>query len=222
MKQDAIRRCAGCFAVVVAAVAVSAPVSLASSGNASVRSANLLRNGGAEAGIGVADDTGVVATVPGWAKTGAFTVVKYGASGGFPDATVSKAVKGGKNFFAGGPANPNSGMTQDVSVARFATAIDKGRRTVTLSGALGGFSGQRDALTVVATFRNASGATLGSIRIGPVTPAARKGATTLLARTATAKVPARTRVIHVDVQAVRTDGAYNDGYADNLSLTLGP
>ena len=181
---------------------------------------NLLRNGGAELGPAVGDASGVAKTIPGWVRTGRVTVVKYGSSGGFPDATVSQAILGGKNFFAGGPTNPDSGATQTVNVASRAAAIGAGKMTATLTGDLGGYSSQRDSLTVTASFLDASGQKLGLLKIGPVTPAQRKSGTTLIARSAAGKVPVKTRSIQVALTAVRTDGSYNDGYADNLKLTL--
>jgi hypothetical protein len=180
----------------------------------------LLENGSAELGPAVTTDSGVTRTIPAWVQKGNFTVVQYGSPGGFPDAAVSKAIRGGKKFFAGGPANPSSGATQVVNVATRVVAIDAGKLTATLAGYLGGFSGQRDSLTVTATFRDVSGNKLGGITIGPVTPAQRGNNTTMLAKSATAKLPAKTRSIEVALHAVRTDGSYNDGYADNLSLTL--
>ena len=181
---------------------------------------NLLQNGGAELGPGVTDPSGVATTIPGWVRTGNFTVVKYGVSGGFPDTTIPTAFHGGKNFFAGGPSNPNSGASQTASVATRAAAIDAGKVAATLSGYLGGYSTQSDSLTVTASFLDASGQKLGTIKIGPVTPAQRKSETTLVAKSVTAKAPPKTRSILVALHAVRTDGSYNDGYADNLQLTL--
>jgi len=205
----------------VIAAAAGVPVAAGLASMTAAPTPNLIRNGGAELGPAVVTSSGVVATIPGWTRTGGFTVVKYGTTGGFPDASVGTAIHGGKNFFAGGPANPKSGATQSVSVARYAARIDTGSLSATLSGDLGGYDGQNDSLTVVATFLSASGTSLGTVHIGPVSAAQRKSTTNLLPRTATAKVPAKTRSVSVAVRAVRTDGSYNDGYADNLSLTLG-
>lgn len=201
-----------------AAVGIAIPAALASSGV--TRTTNLIKNGGAEIGVAAKDSATSVPAITSWTKTGAFTTVVYGAPGGFPDATVSKAIKGGKNFFAGGPTDPASGATQVVSVAGKATSIDRGKVTATLAGYLGGYSSQRDALTVTASFLDAAGVKLGSVKIGPVTPAQRKGLTTLISRTAHKLVPAKTRSIEIRIRATRTDGSYNDGYADRLSLTL--
>lgn len=189
----------------------------------SAASPNLLGNGTAELGPGAktSDNVlGVVQSIPGWTRTGNFTVVEYGSPGGFPDLPASQAIGGGKNFFAGGPSNPNSGATQIVNVASRAAAIDGRKMTATLAGYLGGYSSQRDSLTVSASFLSASGKKLGGLTIGPVTPAQRKSLTTLVAKSASRRVPAKTRSIQVALTAVRTDGSYNDGYADNLKLTL--
>lgn len=204
----------------VTAVAVSVVVPAALASAIATGSANLIKNGSGELGGAVTTDAAVVRSIPGWTKTGGFTTVRYGSPGGFPAATASQAIKGGKNFFAGGPANPNSGATQLVPVGGRAASIDKGKVIAILSGDLGGYSSQRDSLTVIATFLSASGKKLGSVRIGPVTPEQRKGETTLIPRSAQASVPRTTRTVAIQVRAVRTDGSYNDGYADNLSLTL--
>ena len=181
---------------------------------------SLVKNGGAELGQGAVDSSGVITVIPSWVQTGSFTVVQYGAAGGFPDKTVSTAISGGKNFFAGGPSNPSSGATQTVNVASRAAKIDAGKLNATLAGYLGGYSSQRDSLTVTASFLDASGAKLGTLKIGPVTPVQRKSLTTLIAKSATHKIPSKTRSITVALTAVRTDGSYNDGYADNLKLTV--
>ena len=203
---------------VACAVGIAVPAALSSSGV--TVTGNLIKNGGGELGPAAADSSTTVPTIARWAKTGDFTTVVYGASGGFPDAAVSTAIKGGKNFFAGGPTNPDSGATQVVSLARRASAIDRGKVVASLSGYLGGYSSQRDSLTVTAVFLDATGVKLGSVKIGPVTPAQRKSLTTMIRRTAKKLVPAKTRTVELQIRATRTDGSYNDGYADNLSLTL--
>ncbi len=157
---------------------------------------------------------------PGWTVTGDFTVVQYGAAGGFPDSTVSASIAGGQNFFAGGNAAVST-ASQTVDVSGSAAAIDANSQAVSLSGDLGGYATQDDSMTVTATFLSASGGALGSLTIGPVTQADRNGQTTLLPRSGSATLPAGTRSIQVVMTATRQEGTYNDGYADNLSLTLG-
>jgi len=182
---------------------------------------NLIVNGNAERGDAVNDASATSNAIPGWTRKGKFTLVEYGASGGFPDATVQAALAGGKNFFAGGPANPGSAVSQDIGVASKAGLIDSGKAKATLSGSIGGYASQNDSLIATATFLSAAGVKLGAVRIGPVSAAARKSVTGMLPKTASAVVPRKTRTIRVTLGANRNDGSYNDGYADNLVLTLG-
>jgi hypothetical protein len=53
-----------------------------------------------------------------------------------------------------------------------------------------------------------------------VTSADRGGQTTLLPRTSSGPVPVGTRVVRVTITATRSSGTYNDGYADNVGLSL--
>jgi len=186
---------------------------------AQVPSGNLLSNGDAEAVPGSVDGTTLVPP-PGWTTDGSLTEVAYGAPE-FLTTDDSASWGGGANFFAGGPDNSASSATQEVSVAGSAAQIDGGGISATLSALLGGYLTQTDFATVTATFLNAGGATVGTLAIGPVTPDDRSSATTLLSRSATAAVPAGTRTISVRIDATRNEGAYNDGYVDNVSLTLG-
>ena len=207
----------------VAAVAAASLAAVVMAVGASARTSaapNLIKNGGADLGPAVSDASSVVPSIPGWTQTGSFTVVKYGAPGGFPDATISQATGGKTNFFAGGPSNPKSGATQVVNVTRYKAAIDAGKRTATLSGFLGGYASQADALAVTATFLGDAGQKLGVLKIGPVGAAARNNVTTLLQKSQSKPVPKNTRSIEVKLTAARTSGSYNDGYADSLSLTL--
>jgi hypothetical protein len=207
--------------IVAACVPVAAAALLVAVGGAAAPDAakNLIVNGTAEQGE-AANGYDIVAEIPGWIRKGGFTVVRYGAGSGFPEPSVAAALRGGSNFFAGGPANANSAISQDVSVISKKSLIDSGKAKATLSGYIGGFSGQNDSLIATALFLSESGAKLGSARIGPVGAAARQTVTGMLKRTATKPVPRKTRTIRVVLAASRNDGSYNDGYADNLSLTI--
>jgi hypothetical protein len=180
---------------------------------------NILLNGNAETGTGSASGNDVV-SIPGWTTTSNFTVVQYGAPGGFPDNSVSSSIGGGINFFAGGPNTTFSSATQTVSILDLATLIDAGGASATLSGDLGGFDGQSDNMTVTATFLGAASNSLGSVIIGPVTETERAGVSTLLFDTGSVAIPVGTQSIMVEMDATRVDGAYDDGYADNISLVL--
>jgi hypothetical protein len=179
-------------------------------------SGNLIKNGNAEAAVGSTGE-GPVKT-PDWTSKGAATAVQYGPSGiGYP---VPGAPDAGKNLFSGGDDDATSSLTQTINVTQYASFIDGGGVTYVLQGWLGGYSGQGDDLTVTATFESSSGAALGKAVIGPVTAAERKDVTELLKRSMMGIVPPDTRSVVVVQSMTRTDGAYNDGYSDDLSLVF--
>ncbi len=183
---------------------------------AEIPSGNLVQNPGAEAGAG-ATDSDTVAPLPGWTVEASFTAVQYGAPA-FPTVEDGTRLGGGRNFFAGGPSSAVSSASQVIDVSRAAPEIDGGRVTASLSALIGGYSAQDDAATVSATPLDAAGAV--TTTIGPVTPAERESVSNLLPRTAAFAVPAGTRSIRVTITATRAQGDYNDGYVDNVSLSL--
>jgi hypothetical protein len=194
---------------VLAGAALAAP----QAAEAAVPSGNLVTNPGAESGQG--DGT---APPPSWTTTGGLTDYRYGTTD-YPTPAVSDAIKGGDNFFSGGYAATSTGE-QVFDVTGAASEIDAGRVSAGLSGYLGGFLSHSDDMLVAVAFLAQTGDSLGSATIGPVTPADRANKTTLLLRATSAAVPAGTRSIRLTLTATRTDGASNDGYADNISLTL--
>lgn len=183
--------------------------------------ANLIVNGDAEAGPGTPDAMKPVTDIPGWMTKGRFDVVAYGARGDVPAADDPGPPDRGKNFFTGGFNDPISTATQRVDVSSQSAAIDAGV-TYTLSGWVGGYATQADGAVVAIQLTDANGRGLGQAEIGPVTPSDRGSRTSFLQRSASGVVPKGTRKIVVTVTMTRRDGAYNDGYADNLSLVLAP
>ncbi|HEV3231004.1 MAG TPA: hypothetical protein VG245_01990, partial [Candidatus Dormibacteraeota bacterium] len=180
---------------------------------------NLVVNGDAEAGSGATDDQHVVA-VPGWRTTGEFTAVRYGAmSGVFPDASTPGPSSRGQNFFAGGRVARSTAM-QTIDVSSGGGGIDSWGKRYVLSGWLGGFGSQGDSATVSASFEDASGRQLGVASIGPVTSLSRHSTTELVKAETSGVVPDGTRRIVVQITLIRTDGIYNDGYVDDLTLTI--
>jgi len=206
---------AGC-----ACLAAAALVSAVAAGAAPDAAKNLIVNGTAEQGAASANGYDVVVEIPGWTRKGGFTVVAYGAAD-FPGVQAASAIGGGSNFFAGGPGNAGSVVTQSIDVSSKRVLIDSGKGKAVLSGYLGGYGGQNDSLSAVAVFLGQSGARLGAIKIGPVSATERQLATGLVKKTKSGGVPKKTRTIRVMLGAIRTAGNYNDGYADNLSLTIG-
>ncbi len=207
-------RAARAFTLAIVAIALT-PASVGAAGY----TGNLLQNPGAEAGAGGTNSETIVPP-PDWTVTGEFTALKYGAEGGFPTIENGKSIGGAVNFFAGGNSEVST-ASQTVSVAADAAVIDAGTEPATLSGDLGGYSSQEDNAEVTASYLSATNERLGSLEIGPVTAAERKGETELIAKSATGTVPAGTRSIQVVITSTRIEGEYNDGYADNVSLTLG-
>ena len=205
---------------IVSTFAVAAGIAAASTGAAfGGHSGNLILNGGAELGAAGTDDSAIVAP-QGWSTLGHFTAVKYGSSG-LPDVTASTPIHGGATLFAGGPDNASSSAKQMVTVPQsWWKTVSAGRATAMVSADLGGWEGQSDAATVNFVFLDASGATAGSVKIGPITPETRSNETGLMVVRKSVPVPAATRSIRVTISAIRGTGDYNDGYIDNVSLTL--
>ena len=203
----------------LAAVVLAAGLLTAAPARAAVPAGNLLTDPGGEAATASPDGSTAVPP-PGWTVNGPFSVVAYGTPE-FLTTDDAAALGGGVNFFAGGPDNAESTATQIVTVVGAAAEIDAGTLTATLSGQLGGYAEQPDSVTVTATYIDGATAALGTLTIGPVTDVDRGDVTKLLARSASGTVPVGTRAIVVRIDALRTSGAFNDGYADNISLTLG-
>jgi hypothetical protein len=179
---------------------------------------NLVVNGDAEADVGSSSDSPVVKPT-GWTTTGNFTVVQYGASGGFPTLTSPGPDDRGKNFFAGG-VGPKGGATQTIKLDWASKEIAGRAVHYAFSAYLGGFETQRDYATVSVSFRSANGATLGSAVLGPVTHVDRKSVSGLLRRSLEGDVPKGSASAVVTITSTRFDGVYNDGEADNVSLIL--
>ena len=174
---------------------------------AAVPTGNLVVNPGAE-------------TADGWSFEGNFTALPYSDDLGFPTPAQSASWSGGANFFAGGTDTPASAATQSIDVTASAREIDAGRVTLALSALIGGYEDQEDAATVTATAVDAGGNPLASTALATATVAERRAQTTLLPRSATGPVPRGTRTIAVRLASVRAGGNFNDGYVDNVSLSL--
>jgi hypothetical protein len=207
--------------VVLRALAIGALVAAiaAAPAHAVLPTGNLTINGGGETGTAATDSSGVFAP-PGWATTGEFTEVAYGASGGFPDAAASASFGGGKNFFAGGNVDVSTAV-QPFNINAAAPEIDRGGLVMTLSARLGGFEGQDDNAQVTTELKNSAGATLARIHLAPVMSADRNSVTTLLPRSASVGVPVGTRTLLTTITSTRVSGSYNDGYADNVTVHFG-
>ncbi len=182
---------------------------------------NLLVNGGFEEGLAARLPT-QSAAVPGWTTSGGMTIVRYGVVPhfGFPSHLDSPRYStGGLNFLWGGYSAGLGGVTtasQTVDVSGSAEPIDEGRATANLSAYLGGALYFLDHMSATAEFLDGIDASLGALRIGPVTKEDRGNLTTLLRREGSAPVPAGTRRIRVTLTSTEADSPM----ADNVKLTL--
>jgi hypothetical protein len=156
----------------------------------------------------------------GWTLTNTPQEICYGSSGGYPLATSPGPTNRGNAFFDGGPS-ASSAMTQTVGVSADAAQIAAGNLPYTFSAWIGGYSSQNDQAQVVAVFLNASGTSLGTSTLGPVTATQRGNQTELLNQTATGTVPVGTASVKVTVTFTRHAGTDCDGYVDDIAMTFG-
>jgi hypothetical protein len=184
-------------------------------------SPNLMKNSTAEAAAG---GTGGTVPVPGWTRTTgtSFTAVKYNTPN-FPSTMNPCPPNPGKNFFAGGNDHNFSDIVavQTVSLSAYVSKIQTGTVTFTAAGWFGGQGSQRDMALMEIDFKDVNGFLIGtSTTVGGVTAANRNNHTGLLHRLKTGSVPAAARSAYVQAIFERLDGSYNNGYADNITLTL--
>lgn len=182
---------------------------------------NLIQNAGAEAGEG-SPSGGEIEMIPSWTNPNDsnFTVVQYNASG-FPSFLSPGPSNRGRNFFSGGPGNDDSFITQRIDLSFAAAAIAAGGLSFNLSGWLGGFESQNDHALLSATWFDSSSTALNSVTLNTVTAGQRENGTGMLFRSLDGFLPTNTTSVLITLEMIRTDGIYNDGYADNLSFSIG-
>lgn len=177
---------------------------------------NLIKNPGAEAGVGQ-HNAGETGNVPGWTATpGQFGAAAYNGFGVGWFSTRSKGSKTrGKNYFFGGTTPAATTAKASIGTQTIKLPAGAARHKVTLSGWLGNYGS--NTASVRAQFTNASGATLAALRIGPDTTI---GGSDMEFRTRSGTLPAGATSAVVVVTF--TDHAnYSLAGADDLSLVLG-
>jgi hypothetical protein len=202
------------------ALAVLASIFAATGAHAS---GNLLVNGDAEAGPGLT--TGEVVPVPGWTLVaGNFTVINYGPEYGGPDVTSPGPLDRGLNYFAGGNSIDFSAATQTVDLTAYQAYFSSHPFTFTLSGWFGGYSSQNDHADVSVSFRDSGNNEIEFASLQGSDALARNDVTGLLFAstgwTAANNVNINPAYAVVTLSMTRTDGADNDGYADNLLFSV--
>jgi hypothetical protein len=195
-----------------------------------VPAGNVLLNPGAEAGESILAIEGESPEPPAWTRTGNFSQVRYGSAGRnakgddifLPTLQAGLALGGGDAFFSAGPGEGGR-LIQRIDVAASAAEIDTGLASAALSGLLGGYGVDDDAVRVTATFRDPAGNPISALDLGAVGPADRANATNLLHRSAAGAIPPRTRAVDVEIAGTRVTKpgeVYADAFADNLALVL--
>lgn len=201
----------------LAALAAATILATASAGTTAcgICGKNLIKNPGADGGLGI---TAVDAygAVPGWTNvSGQFGAASYA----FPNGWFSARSKGpkarGKNYFFGGTTRaaidaPATIGTQTIPLPAAAVG-----RKATLSGWLGNYV--KNTAQVRAEFQDAAGAVLSRVKIGPDTTIS---GTDMAPRSRTGKVPAGTKQVTIVVTFAGGGAAYKLAGADALSLVL--
>ena len=177
---------------------------------------NLIKNPGAEAGLGQTA-AGAFGSVPSWTITaGQFGAAAYTGFGVGWFSATSKGPKGkGKNYFFGGTTPAATTAHASIGTQTIKLPAGAAGHQATLSGWLGNYG--TNTAQVRAEFMNASGKLLSMIRIGPDSTI---GGTDMAFRTRHGKVPGG--AVGVTIVVTFTDHAnYSLAGADNLSLMLG-
>jgi hypothetical protein len=229
---DARMRTGGVLITAVVA-AVAGALAAGAPAEAVIPSGNLLANPSLEDGAASPDGNTSVA-IPGWNDTTRYpspTVVRYGTAGGFPES--GNTAETGDQFFAGGAPALDSGKLANVTQLGQAVDISgvsevkNGNVQAILTGCLGGYASDDDFVTLTLRDRVTVGNTTSfqtlAEKDGPKA-ADRQNQTALLPVSLAANAPAAASGLVVQLTFRRFSGAgtYNDGYADNLRLTLQP
>jgi hypothetical protein len=210
-----VRRLAASIAVAMVAGAAILASATAGTAACGVCGKNLIKNPGAEGGLGI---TAVNASgaVPGWTTvSGEFGAASYT----FPNGWFSARSKGpknrGRNYFFGGTTAAAVAAQATIGKQTVKLPAAAVGRTATLSGWLGNYS--KNYAQVRAQFEDAAGKLLKAVRIGPDTTI---GGTDMSARSRSAKVPAGAKQVTIVVTFAGGGANYKLAAADALSLTL--
>jgi hypothetical protein len=209
------RRLAGSVAAALLAAATFLATATAGTAACGICGKNLIKNPGADAGLGI---TAVNASgaVPGWTNAaGQFGAASYT----FPNGWFSARSKGpsdrGKNYFFGGTTAAAVGAQATIGKQTHKLPAAAVGKTATLSGWLGNYG--KNTAQVRAQFEDAAGKMISAVRIGPDTTVA---GTDMAARSRSGKVPAGTRQVTIVVTFAGGGANYKLAGADALSLIL--
>lgn len=153
-------------------------------------------------------------TLAAWQVSGAQSVA-FGTS----NTPATPGIHGdGARLFAFG-SSPAT-LTQLVSVADLAAAIDGPGVRLSFGGSVGANGPRADAVQIAVQPLDSNGAPLGPAQsTGPQTPAQRQNRTTLLPCTGSIQPPAGTRAIQLGVSSTGASDGTNTAFADDLYVT---
>lgn len=177
---------------------------------------------------GGADDAGNGWTFSGGEFYRGIVSTSYGARG-FDDAGIPAGKTSSDALFYGGRGDWLSGGSGDKAASYqyvdlpsdVYELVNSGSVVANMSALLGGYESQNDYAQVVYKFYNSKGEELSSVTLGPVKSDDRGGATSMVAKSAEAIVPAGCVRVKVEVQIYEQNMGYDvDGFADDISLFL--
>ena len=199
----------------VVATALAVAMTATAAGGCPVCGKNLIKNPGADAGLGVTA-VGASGLVPGWTiVAGQFGAASYTFGNGSFSARSKGPAKRGKNYFFGGTTTEAVNAPASIGTQTIALPASAVGRKATLSGWLGNYVENR--AQVRAEFMDASGAVLSTVRIGPAVTIA---GIDMALRSRNGKVPAKTTQVKVSVFFSGGGISYKLAGADSLSLVL--
>ncbi len=183
-------------------------------------STNLIANPGAETVTGSDPSQ----DVPEWTVRDGLAsprIYFYDAQATNPSPTGPGPAERGDHLFSGGPNNVLSGVRQTIAVPEaLRQSVDVGKVKYTFSAYLGGLAAETDTAEATLTFVGAASSVLGSHGLSPVTAFARENMSGLFPEQVSDYLPVGTTSVYVDLTFHGGTGDFNDGYIDNLALTL--
>jgi hypothetical protein len=176
---------------------------------------NLIKNPGADAGAGIIA-VDAFGAVPGWTtEAGQFGAASYTFPNGWFGKTSLGPKDRGKNYFFGGTTRPAIDAPATIGKQTIRLPATAAGRKATLSGWLGNYG--KNYAQVRAVFEDASGQSLGAVKIGPDTTIS---GTNMQARSRSIKVPGGAKQVTIVVSFGGGGAAYKLAGADSLSLVL--
>jgi uncharacterized protein (TIGR03437 family) len=181
----------------------------------SILGTNLIVNGDAESGTASASVSKLVASIPGWTRSGNVNVLSYGITNYLLTTSPSPPDRGFQYFAGAGYPAPLT-LTQTIDVSSAQSTISGGSVKFTASAYLGGSnpSDYYGNAAMAVAFQNAGGQTFSTVTLGPLAYIGNG----LTLQQQIGLVPTGTSKILITVSLGGINGG--NGAADSLSLVL--